>query len=156
MERMMRKWLSLGGFVLVAFAAGFVGSRFMPGDWYAALAKPSFNPPNSVFAPVWSVLYLLMAIAAWRAWRKAGLDLASGLWLAQLGLNAAWSWLFFGRHLLAVALVDIVLLLALIAATTAAFFRRDRAAGWMMVPYVAWVSFATVLNAALWQLNPGA
>lgn len=152
----MRKWMSLGVFVLLAFAAGFVGSRFMPGDWYAALTKPSFNPPNSVFAPVWSALYLLMAIAAWRAWRKSGIDAATGLWVAQLVLNAAWSWLFFGRHLLGVALVDIVALLALILATTVAFFRRDRAAGRMMVPYIAWVSFPSVLNAALWQLNPGA
>ena len=152
----MRKWMSLGVFVLLAFATGLVGSRFLPGDWYAALTKPSFNPPNSVFAPVWSVRYLLMAVAAWRAWCKRGIDAATGLWLAQLVLNAAWSWLFFGRHLLAVALLDIVALLALIVATTVAFFRRDRAAGWMMVPYIAWVSFATVLNAALWQLNPSA
>ena len=152
----MRQWMSLVGFVLLAFVAGFVGSRFLPGDWYAGLAKPSFNPPNSVFAPVWSVLYLLMGIAAWRAWRQRGIDAATGLWLAQLAFNAAWSWLFFGRHLLAVALVEIVVLLALIVATNVAFFRRDRAAGWLMVPYVAWVSFATLLNAALWQLNPAA
>lgn len=149
----MHKWLSLGVFVLLAFAAGFVGSRFLPGDWYATLAKPSFNPPNSVFAPVWSALYLLMAIAAWRSWRKSGIDVAIGLWLAQLVLNAAWPWLFFGRHLLAVALMGIIALLALIIVTTAAFFRRDRAAGWMMLPYIAWVGFATLLNAALWQLN---
>jgi len=152
----MRQWPSLVGFVMLAFVAGYVGSRFLPGDWYAGLAKPSFNPPNGVFAPVWSVLYLLMGIAAWRAWRTRGLDAAIALWLAQLALNAAWSWLFFGRHLLAVALVDIAVLLALIVATTIAFFRRDRAAGWMMVPYIAWVSFATVLNAALWHLNPAA
>ncbi|HET6432491.1 TspO/MBR family protein [Dyella sp.] len=152
----MRQWLSLAGFVLLAALAGFVGSRFMPGDWYAALAKPSFNPPNSVFAPVWSVLYLLMAVAAWRAWRKRGVDAAIGLWLAQLVLNGAWSWLFFGRHLLAAALVDILALLVLIVLTAAAFFRRDRAAGCLMVPYIAWVAFASVLNAALWHLNPGA
>lgn len=152
----MRQWMSLVGFVLLAFVAGLVGSRFLPGDWYAGLAKPSFNPPNSVFAPVWSALYLLMAIAAWRAWRKRGIDAATGLWLTQLVFNAAWSWLFFDRHLLAVALVDIVALLALIVATTVAFFRRDRAAGWMMLPYIAWVGFATLLNTALWQLNPGA
>ena len=78
------------------------------------------------------------------------------VWLTQLVFNATWSWLFFGRHLLAAALVEIVVLLALIVATTVAFFRRDRAAGWLMVPYIAWVSFATVLNAALWQLNPAA
>ncbi|MBU6247348.1 MAG: tryptophan-rich sensory protein [Xanthomonadaceae bacterium] len=152
----MRSWMALVGFVLLAFVAGFVGSRFLPGDWYAALAKPSFNPPNSVFGPVWSVLYLLMGIAAWRAWRPRGIDAATGLWFGQLVLNAAWSWLFFGRHLLGWALVDIVALLVLIAATTVAFFRRDRAAGWLMVPYLAWVGFATVLNASLWHLNPGA
>ena len=151
----MRNWASLMGFIALTAAAGFIGSRFLPGDWYAALAKPSFNPPNSVFAPVWSTLYLLMAIAAWRVWRLPATGSAIGLWITQLVLNAAWSWLFFGRHLIGAALIDIVGLLALISVTTAMFFRRDRTAGWLMTPYVAWVAFASVLNAALWQLNPG-
>jgi tryptophan-rich sensory protein len=142
-------------FLLLSFAAGFVGSRFLPGDWYAQLHKPPFNPPNWIFAPVWSVLYAVMAVAAWRVWRQRGIDRAIGLWLAQLVLNAAWSWLFFGRHWLGGALIEIVALLALVVATTVAFWRRDRPAGWMMLPYAAWVGFATVLNASLWYLNAG-
>ncbi len=151
----MRRWFSLLVFLLLAFTAAFIGSRFMPGAWYALLVKPPFNPPNWIFAPVWGVLYALMSVAAWRVWRRAGLRPAIMLWLAQLVLNAAWSWLFFGRHLLGAALVEILILLALIVATTVAFWRRERLAGWMMVPYVAWVSFASVLNASLWYLNAG-
>ena len=151
----MRRRIFLVVFVLLAFAAGFIGSRFLPGAWYAQLDKPPFNPPNWIFAPVWTALYAIMAVAAWRVWLRAGADLAIRLWLAQLVLNAAWSWLFFGRHNLGGALVEIVALLALIVATTVTFWRRDRTAGWMMLPYVGWVSFATVLNASLWYLNAG-
>lgn len=150
----MRTWIMLAVFLLLAFAAGFVGSRFLPGPWYAALAKPSFNPPNWIFAPVWTLLYALMAVAAWRAWRAAGFDAATVLWLVQLACNAAWSWIVFGRHRLGAGVVDIVVLLALIVVVTVAFFRRDRAAGWLMLPYIAWVGFASVLNVALWRLNP--
>jgi len=150
----MRRGLSLLGFLVLAFAAAFVGSRFVPGEWYAQLAKPAFNPPDWIFAPVWSVLYAMMAVAAWRAWLRAGLGPAILLWLAQLVLNAAWSWLFFGLHQIGIALLEILVLLTLIAATTMAFWRRERLAGGLMIPYLAWVAFASVLNAALWVLNP--
>jgi len=151
----MRRRLSLVLFLLLAFAAGFIGSRFLPGAWYAQLVKPPFNPPNWIFAPVWTALYAIMAVAAWRVWQRRGADLAIRLWLVQLVLNAAWSWLFFGRHNLGGALVEIVALLALVVATTVAFWRRDRLAGGLMLPYAAWVAFATVLNASLWYLNAG-
>ncbi len=124
--------------------------------WYAALNKPSFNPPNWIFAPVWTALYAMMAIAAWRVWRIAGLENAAGaltLYGIQLLLNFLWSMIFFGAHSIGFALVEIVVLLAAIVATMRAFWRHDRIAGWLFVPYAAWVSFATLLNAAIWRLN---
>jgi tryptophan-rich sensory protein len=146
-------FLSLPGFLLLTFAAAAIGSRFRPDAWYAALRKPAFNPPNRVFAPVWTVLYLLMALAAWRVWTAAGPAPALALWAVQLVLNAAWPWLFFGRHRIDAALLDIVALLVLIGATTAAFFAVDAWAGILMLPYFGWVAFAAVLNCALWTLN---
>ena len=93
---------SLAGFLLASFSAGAIGSQFMPGDWFTALNKPSWNPPGWLFGPVWTLLYLLMGVAAWRVWRKAGFrgaPVALGVFACQLVLNAAWSWLFFGLHL---------------------------------------------------------
>lgn len=140
--------------LLVAGAAG-LGSIFTPGAWYAALHKPAFTPPDVVFPVAWTLLYLAMAVAAWRVYCRVGVDAALRLWLAQLVANAAWSWIVFGRHALGWGLLDILVLLALILAATTAFMRRDRLAGVLMLPYLAWVVFATVLNAALWHLNPG-
>ena len=150
----MRHWKSLLVFLLLAFAAGGVGSLAMPDAWYAALAKPSFNPPNGVFAPVWTALFVLMAVAAWRVYRHAGFGAAIALWLAQLVFNAAWSPLFFGLHRIGLALADIVVLLALILATSIAFFRIDRTAAALLLPYLAWVAFATALTLAIFRLNP--
>lgn len=143
---------------LVALAAGF-GSRFRPGAWYRALDKPAWTPPNGIFAPVWTLLYAAMAVAAWEAWRaSAGASAAFGLalWAAQLAANAAWSWLFFGRRRIGAALLDILMLAALIAATAAAFFRASTLAGALMLPYLAWVLFASALNLSLWRRNRGA
>ena len=150
----MRHWKSLLVFLLLAFAAGGVGSLAMPDAWYAALGKPSFNPPNGVFAPVWTALFVLMAVAAWRVYRHAGFGAAIALWLAQLVFNAAWSPLFFGLHRIGLALADIVVLLALILATSIAFFRIDRTAAALLLPYLAWVAFATALTLAIFRLNP--
>ena len=150
----MRHWKSLLVFLLLASAAGGVGSLAMPDAWYAALAKPSFNPPNGVFAPVWTALFVLMAVAAWRVYRHAGFGAAIALWLAQLVFNAAWSPLFFGLHRIGLALADIVVLLALILATSIAFFRIDRIAAALLLPYLAWVAFATALTLAIFRLNP--
>lgn len=151
----MRRGLSLLLFLGLAIAAGFVGSRFLPGAWYAHLAKPPFNPPDWIFPPVWSLLYAMMAVAAWRVWLRVGFGPAIVLWLVQLAFNAAWSWLFFGLHRVGIALLEILVLLTLIMATTMAFWRRERLAGGLMIPYLAWVAFASVLNASLWILNPG-
>ena len=145
-------------FLLLALAMGFAaGLATEPNiaGWYSHLNKPSFNPPNWVFAPVWTTLYILMAIAAWRVWRVAGFESRPLLyWFVQLALNFAWSFIFFGAHHVAFALIEIAVLWLMIVLTTASFFRRDRLAGWLLVPYLVWVSFAGVLNTAIWRLNP--
>lgn len=125
--------------------------------WYPTLVRPSFAPPSWVFGPVWTTLYVMMGVASWLVWRtgSARPEVRSALTVygVQLALNLAWSWLFFGLHQPLPALVDIVVLLALIVVTARRFARIDRAAGALLVPYLAWVSFATALNAAFWWLN---
>ena len=117
------------------------------------LVKPSWTPPDWVFGPVWSVLYLSMAVAAWLVWRQGNAFTPMTLFATQLALNAPWSWLFFGLHSPGAAFIDIVLLWAAIAATTIAFWHRLLVAGLLFVPYLAWVSFAAVLNFGIWRLN---
>lgn len=151
-----RPWLGLLGWLLITAAAAAFGGQFMPGPWYADLAKPSWTPPGALFGPVWTLLYIMMAVAAWLVWRRrgtAGVGLALSLWVLQLVLNALWSWLFFGRQQIGLALVDIALLWLLIAATILAFRAVHRGAALLLVPYLAWVSFASALNWALWRLN---
>lgn len=126
------------------------------GTWYQTLQKPSFNPPDWIFAPVWTTLYALMAIAAWRVWRRAGFTSGRNallLFAGQLGLNLAWSYLFFGLRRIDLALIEIVILLLAIAMNAILFWRIDRWAGALFVPYLGWVAFAAVLNGALWLLN---
>lgn len=128
-------------------------------DWYARLAKPSFNPPDAVFGPVWTTLYVMMAIAAWRVWRTADSPSRRGpltLFLLQLALNLGWSTVFFGLQKIGAAVATIVVLDVGVIVTMLAFRAVDRIAGLLMVPYLAWVAFATVLNIALWRLNPTA
>jgi tryptophan-rich sensory protein len=129
---------------------------FMPGQWYMALKKPPLNPPAWVFAPVWSVLYALMAVAAWLIWKRAGFAAQFRpllLFITQLGLNALWAPLFFGLHRPDLAFGEIVMLWLAIAATMATFSFFNRVAAWLLAPYLAWVSFATFLNFELWRLN---
>ena len=126
------------------------------GDWYAALHKPSWNPPPWVFGPAWTFLYITMAVAAWVVWREGGWKAqrrALGLFIVQWFLNALWTPLFFGAHLPGVAFGEIVLLWLAIAATLVAFWRVKKAAGLLLVPYLAWVSFAAALNFTIWRLN---
>jgi len=126
-------------------------------DFYGSLQLPSWAPPGGVFGPVWTVLYVLMAIAFWRAWNAApagGGAVPIGLYVLQLAANALWSWLFFAWHRGASALLDIGVLWALIVATILVFRRHDRWAAWLLAPYLAWVSFAAVLNFAVWRANP--
>jgi len=153
----MRRWLALAGWLLLCFAAASMGALFMPGEWYAALNKPAWNPPGWIFGPVWTALYIMMAVAAWLVWRQGGWSKQRKpllRFLGQLALNALWTPLFFGLHWPGVAFLEIILLWLAIAWTIAAFWCVQRAAAWLLAPYLAWVSFAAVLNGALWRLNP--
>jgi tryptophan-rich sensory protein len=137
---------------LVALAA-WSGAAFLPGPFYEALQKPAWTPPGQVFAPVWGVLYLMIALAGWIVWRAQGLGPALWLWLVQLALNAAWPWLMFGRKQIDFALIDIgALWLAILAFLVAAWPVR-RSAALLFVPYWLGVSFAAALNFELWRLN---
>lgn len=143
--------------VLVAGVTAF-GGTFGTGDWYAALNKPAFNPPNWVFGPVWSVLYLTMAVAAWLVWekrREAAVGLPLAVYTVHLVSNGLWSFLFFGLHRPGLAFAEIVILDLLILATIFLFWRVRRTAGLILVPYAAWVTFAAVLNFTLWRMNLG-
>jgi tryptophan-rich sensory protein len=142
----------------LCFAAGYVGSIFTGksvGGWYASLSKPSWTPPNAVFGPVWSALYLLMGIAAWLVWRSSapGTALALSLFGVQLLLNVAWSALFFGLRLPAAGFAEICVLWLAIGATALAFSRVSVLAACLMLPYEAWVTFAAALNLAIWRMN---
>ena len=142
--------------LLICFAAAGLGSVATTPNiptWYATLAKPAWNPPNWLFGPVWTVLYICMAVAAWLIWRQDGVRGPLTLFAVQLVLNAAWSWLFFWFHMPGAAFIEILTLLVAIAATTIAFWPRSKAAGILMLPYLGWVAFASVLNFAIWRLN---
>ncbi len=151
------RWPALAAWVGLCVAVGVViGLFFKPGLWYAALDKPAFNPPAWLFAPVWTVLYVAMGVAAWRIWclpASTERKLALRLFGVQLILNAAWSPVFFGAHSLAGGLAVIVLMWFAIAATIQRFHPLDKPAAWLLAPYLAWVSFATLLNVALLALN---
>lgn len=155
---LFRSSLALAGWLLLSFSAAALGGLFMPGEWYAGLRKPSWNPPNWIFGPVWTALYTMMAIAAWLIWKRGGFSgqrKALTWFLLQLLLNALWSPLFFGMKNPALAFVDIVLLWLALLATVLAFWKARRLAGVLLVPYLLWVTFASALNLALWQLNRG-
>jgi len=153
----LRSASALAGWLPLCFLAAGLGGFFMPDEWYAALRKPSWNPPGWIFAPVWTALYTMMAVAAWLVWKRGGFAAQRrplALFLVQLALNAIWTPLFFGLHWPAVAFVEIVLLWLAIAATLAAIRRVSRVAAWLLAPYWAWISFAAALNFTLWRLNP--
>lgn len=144
-------------FLGVTFLAAIVGSRFLPGTWYAGLTKPALNPPNWVFGPVWSVLYVMMGLAAWLVWQTRAtrpVHLPLVMYGAQLILNCLWSYLFFGLNRPGLAFVDIAALWIAILATMILFFSRSRIAGFLFGPYFLWVTFAAYLNWAIWRLNP--
>jgi len=150
--------ISLVAWLGVCFAAAALGSVFTArsvGDWYSDLAKPAWTPPSGIFGPVWSLLYLMMGVAAWLVWRKAGpgATLALALFGVQLALNVAWSALFFGLRSPGAAFAEILALWVLILATLIAFLRVTPAAGYLLVPYQAWVTFAAALNFAIWRMN---
>ncbi len=154
-------WIGLAIFIIVCLGAGGLGAIATTPEidgWYRSIAKPSWNPPGWIFGPVWTTLYIMMGIAAWLVWKPKGFNAAATpltLFVAQLGLNVAWSWIFFGMHQPGWAFVEIVILWLVIVATTLMFFQRSKVAGGLMVPYLAWVSFASVLNFTIWRLNAG-
>jgi tryptophan-rich sensory protein len=152
----IKNTLGLAAWLVLCFIPAAIGAYFNPGEWYATLNKPSWNPPGWVFGPVWTTLYAMMAVSAWLVWKKGGFAqqrLPLTVFLVQLVLNALWSPLFFGLKMPGVALVEIVALWLAIAGTIGLFWRVDRVAAGLLVPYLAWVSFATVLNGTLWWMN---
>ena len=147
----------MAGWLALCFAAAGTATFVSTDGWYAGLNKPAWDPPAWVFGPAWTLLYILMAVAAWIVWREGGWQAqgrALRLFLLQWFLNALWTPLFFGLHLPGLAFADIVLLWLAIAATLWSFWRVRKLAGVMLVPYLAWVSFAAALNFAIWRLNP--
>lgn len=153
------QYLGLIAFLALSLVVSVLGGLVTAANvstWYPTLQKPPFNPPNWIFGPVWTTLYILMAIAGWRVWRlrrQSVFQPPMALYGLQLALNLLWSILFFGLHAIGWALADIAALLAVIAATTIVFWRVDRIAGALFLPYLAWVTFAGVLNASIWWLN---
>ena len=144
----------------VCYSIAWAGAQVSPGiassAWYESLNKPAWNPPGWVFGPVWTLLYTFMGIAAWLVWKNHGFKEASSAlsaFLIQLLLNGLWSQIFFGMQEIGWAFAEIILLLLAITVTTLLFFRKEKSAGWLMVPYLGWVGFATVLNGALYLMN---
>jgi len=152
-----RKVRGLKFFLIATLGVGATASLFTQpsiANWYAGLRHPAIDPPNWVFAPVWTALYIMMAVAAWRVWRKTGLKSVEMVAFAlQLGLNFAWSAIFFGLHQIGAALIEIMALDLAVLAALILFARRDLWAGLLLLPYLAWVTFASVLTHAFWRLN---
>lgn len=148
-----RSVLALVGWVALCYSAALSGIVFMPGEWYAGLNKPAWNPPNWIFGPVWTTLYILMGVSAWLVWQRANSRPALSMFLVQLALNALWTPVFFGLKQPGTAFAVILAMWSAIAATIAMFWNRSRTGAALLVPYLAWVSFATALNFAIWRLN---
>lgn len=160
MKPLLTRPISLAGWLLLSYAAAVGGgvASADAGSLYERLVRPAWAPPGWLFAPVWSVLYALMGIAAWLVWQARGsrrVAVALGFFVAQLSANALWTWLFFAWRRGALASAEVLLLWSLLLATVIAFGRVRPLAGALLIPYLFWVSFASVLTCSLWQLNPG-
>jgi len=145
--------------IIICFLPALIGARFGPDEWYLQLRKPSWTPPGYLFGPVWTFLYAAMGVAAWLAWRQHGFRgarLALSLFIAQLVLNAAWTWIFFGLHAPGAAFFEIAVLWLLILATLIAFWQKHKTAAVLLLPYWLWVTFASALTFSIWQLNRNA
>ncbi len=158
-RRPQKPFLGLLGWIAIVAVAAAIGSvaSLDAGDFYGQLNRPAWAPPASVFGPVWTALYLLMGVAAWLVWRRQDAPQrrrALVLFLAQLAANALWSWLFFAWRNGMLAFAEVLLLLALVLATLVAFWRISRAAGLLLLPYLAWVGFASALTWTVWRANP--
>ena len=151
-----RDILGLAAFVVLCFGVSLLGGRAtLPAlaHWYPELAKPAWTPPPWVFGPVWTLVYPMLAVAGWLAWREGRSHRAVLLYMLQLTLNGAWPWIFFGERRIGWALVCVVVMWLAILGTLAAFWRVSRTAAILLVPYLGWVAFAAALNAALWWMN---
>ena len=156
----MKNWIKLLISIALPLLVGFSGSQFTDtgqGTWYASIDKPDWNPPGWVFGPVWTSLYILMGIAFYLIWKsdtpRRQKNAAMILWVVQLVLNFLWSFIFFEQHELGLAVIEIILLWLAILATIFAFARISRLAAWLLVPYISWVSFASILTWTIWELN---
>ena len=153
-RRPLQSYALLGLFLLIVIGVGsLIGVSTAPGAWYASLEKPPFNPPNWIFGPVWFALYVCIAVAGWRIATREPRSLAMGLWVGQMLLNWLWSPAFFSLQMLWPAAVIIVAMVCVIVAFIVAARRIDPLASWLFVPYLAWVSFATLLNVSIAVLN---
>lgn len=154
-----KRWAGLTVFLVVCLGAGGLGAIATTPEiegWYQTVAKPSWNPPNNIFGPVWTTLFVMMAISGWLVWQASNEHKVKApltLFGTQLVLNIAWSWIFFGMHQPGWAFVEILVLWLAIAATAKSFFGISKLAGGLLVPYLGWVSFASVLNFAIWRMN---
>ncbi len=143
-------------FVGLCLAVGFIASTWSPGEWYQTINKPSWTPPSWVFGPVWTLLYIMMGVAAWLVWREFGFSgarIALAVFFSQLALNFLWSYLFFGIQNPGAAFIDLVLLWIAILVTIVLFWNRNRIAGALLLPYLAWVTYAGSLNLGVWVMN---
>jgi tryptophan-rich sensory protein len=153
------RWLQLIAFIVVCEGVGLIGGLWTGPEiprWYRTLTKPSFNPPGWIFGPVWTSLYLLMAIAAWLVFNAPSSPprtIGLALFLFQLALNLAWSWIFFRKHAIGAAAIEVSVLWCSIGATTFVLSQISATSAWLMAPYWAWVTFASILNATIWRLN---
>lgn len=152
-------WLSLAAWVILCLSVGWIGAasnETAQSVWFQSLKKPSWNPPDWLFAPVWTALYISMGVAAWLVSRQPGQPARSKaltLFFAQLAANFAWTFIFFGAHRLDLAFLDIAVLWCLIVATVLAFLKLDKRGGWLLIPYLCWVTFASALNWSIWRAN---
>jgi len=153
----MSRMVTLAVFLALVVMAAWLGSQFPAGEYYALINKPTWAPPAWLFGPVWSVLYVMMAVAMWLVWERGGQARLGALiwWLLQLGLNAAWTWLFFGLTRTGWAMAELGLLIGVVILCIKAFSLISKPAAWLMLPYLLWLVFALVLNFSIWSLNGG-
>lgn len=148
--------LTLIAFFALVILMGATGAIFKPGDWYETLQKPFWTPPDWMFPVVWTSLYIMIAIAGYLVWEQAGWTIAMGFWGAQLLLNGAWSWLFFGKKRMDLAFVDVAVLWLCIAGFIVTAWSISMVAAWLFLPYLLWVTIAATLNFTVWRMNPDA
>jgi len=151
---MPAKYISLIAFLILCVGGGaLIGTQNLPGEWYDGLTKPFFNPPSWLFGPVWTVLYAMIAVAGWRTWIRNANGTLMKIWFAQIALNFTWSPVFFTYHWTLFAALIILAMIVLTAIFIGSVWNKDRLAGWLMIPYLCWIGFASLLNISLWWLN---